>query len=99
MRKLDYLRNRLRKCKTFEDILAIKLPDDFNSRFGVSPPIVTPYVANGKLAGVSVVQLINDHNNEIALFGNVYKFAIKEKFKIQSISMIDFMIRGFKDYM
>ena len=99
MRKLDYLRNRLRKCKSLEDILAIELPDDFNSRFGVSPTNVTPFVVNGKLAGAAVSQVINDHNNERALFVDLYKFAIKEKFKIQSISMNDLMIRGFKDYM
>ena len=99
MRKLDYLRNRLRKCKSLEDMLAIKLPNAFNSRFGVSPTNVTPFVVNDKLAGVVVSQLINDHNNERAVLTNLYKFTIKEKFDLQSVNMIDLMLRGFKEYM
>lgn len=99
MRKLDYLRNRLRKCESLENILAIELPDDFNSKFGVSPINVTPFVVNGKLAGVVVSQVIIDHNNERAVLTNLYKFTIKEKFDLQPVNMIDLMLRGFKEYM
>ena len=99
MRKLDYLRSRLRKCKSLEDILTIELPSEFNSRFGVSPTNVTPFVVNGKLAGVVVSQVINDNNNERAVLTNLYKFTIKEKFDLQSVNMIDLMVRGFKEYM
>lgn len=38
MRKLDYLRNKVKKCKCYDDLNTIKLPSEFRWKKDISDP-------------------------------------------------------------
>lgn len=105
MRKLDYLRNRVRKSKCYDDLIGIKLPKEFRWKNDIMDPfyniitdvtnkeVIFHIIHIKELCPNTVPKTIeNDHPLPFVKMGSeVFKFHTKKDF--------DFMPRRLKKYL